>query len=114
VKRSSIGLSLIANQVLKYLISRPGAQDTIEGIMAWWLPGLRIEPAVAEVEAALGALVAGKYVLRREGSDGRIHYRMNQEKELAIRRRLRGRLAPSRQRATRTSPASRNHGAPDP
>jgi hypothetical protein len=62
--------------------------DTVEGIVAWWLPEVRIEYAISEVESALRELAAGKFVLARKTADGRIHYRMNPKMKEAIRRRL--------------------------
>lgn len=78
----------LADEVLRYLIRHEKAHDTLEGIVAWWLPKLRIETAIVEVEAALRELVASNYVIQRKGRDGRVHYSMNREEVPGIRRRL--------------------------
>lgn len=77
------------DEVLQYLINHEQVDDTVEGIVAWWLPELRIEYAISEVEAALAELAAAKLVTARKAPDGRIHYRMNRKMKDAIRRRLR-------------------------
>lgn len=89
VKRSANkGRGSLANEVLEYLINHERAHDTVEGIVAWWLPVQRIEYAITEVEVALRELAAGKFVIARKAPDGRLHYRMNPKKKEAIRRRL--------------------------
>jgi len=82
------GRSSLADEVLQYLINHDRAHDTVEGIVAWWLPIQRIEYAINNVEAALRELVARELVIARKTSDGRIHYRMNPKKKQAIRHRL--------------------------
>ena len=82
------GPGSLANEVLQYLINHELAHDTVEGIVAWWLPEQRIEHAIIEVEAALRELAASKLVIARKSPDGRLHYRVNLKKKAAIRRRL--------------------------
>ena len=76
------------NEVLQYLINHEQVDDTVEGIVAWWLPEQRIQSAISEVEAALRELAAGKFVIARKSPDGRLHYRMNPKMQEAIRHRL--------------------------
>lgn len=78
----------LADEVLQYLLNHERAHDTVEGIVAWWLPIQKIEYAINKVEAALRELVARELVLARKTPDGRIHYRMNPKKKPAIRRFL--------------------------
>lgn len=79
----------LADEVLAYLMQHPEARDTTEGIADWWLLEQRIRSAVAEVQAALGALVSQEFVVARECRDGRTYYRLNRAKEREVRRYLR-------------------------
>jgi hypothetical protein len=99
------GRGSLANEVLQYFINHEGACDTVEGIVAWWLPSQRIEYVISEVDAVLRELVTGGLIIAREGPDGRTHYRMKPKKKQAIRRRLDIQRAGSRKSATRPSKA---------
>jgi len=96
----------VADEVLEYLVQHPDAQDTLEGVCDWWLLERRVRRTVAEVEAALGQLVAKGLVMVQRGKDGKTHYRLNQQEDPRIREHLRRRQsrAPS---ATRGSPDKR-------
>ena len=78
----------IANKVLAYLLEHPQAQDTMEGIVEWWLLEQRIRCAIADVEAALSDLVKNDFLITHQRADGRISYGLNREKERKIRRYL--------------------------
>src|SRR5262245_61975958 len=52
----------LAEEVLEYLLNHPKAQDTIEGIVMWWLPTQQIPTAIDQIETALQELVAKKLV----------------------------------------------------
>ena len=67
----------VARDILAYLIGHPGAQDTLEGIVEWWLWEQRIRHQMAIVQEALSDLVAENLVLKRQGKDSRTHYRIN-------------------------------------
>jgi trehalose-6-phosphatase len=69
--------SPLAYEILAYLASHPEAQDTLEGIVHWWLLEQEIKHWAAEVNAALRDLVADGLVIEEHGADGRIHYRLN-------------------------------------
>ena len=55
----------IEQTVIAYLGEHPLAADTLDGIVAWWLPRQRYETARTRVEQVLGRLVASG-VLRRD------------------------------------------------
>jgi hypothetical protein len=48
--------------------------------MEWWMLEQQIKRWIAMVEAALDEIVAEGWVLRRTAEDGRIHYRINQQR----------------------------------
>src|SRR5437667_12585644 len=84
-RRGPISLRPSAWEILAYLSEKPGAQDTLEGIVEWWLLEQRIRHLVTETKAALRELVVERLVLARHSSDGRTHYRLNRSKLGAIR-----------------------------
>jgi hypothetical protein len=79
----------LADEVLAYLVQHPQAQDTMEGIVEWWLLEQRIRCAVADAEAALHELVGNGFLVASRCSDGRTYYGLNRDKEREIRRHLR-------------------------
>ena len=72
--------SKIGNEILAYLVDHPKAQDTLEGIVEWWLLERKIEFVTASVKEALSELVAKELILEKKGPDSQIHYRINQKK----------------------------------
>jgi hypothetical protein len=80
-----VQLSTIAQEILAYLAEHPLAQDTLEGIMHWWLLEQQIKHSTLEVQAALGELAAQGWVVERKGKDGGVHYRINRRKVREIR-----------------------------
>lgn len=65
----------IERQILDYLEENPEAQDTLEGIVEWWLLKRKIIEATTAVESALARLVSQGRLEARAGRDGRTHYR---------------------------------------
>jgi hypothetical protein len=63
VERASIreligGCSPLAKEILSYMARNPDAQDTLEGIVEWWLLEHRIRTGTTLVRKALGELAA--------------------------------------------------------
>ncbi len=80
--------SPIFYEILAYFADHPQAQDTVEGIVEWWLLEQRIKQATTQVKGALEQLVAEGLVIAREGTAGRVYYRVNRQKLRGIRRLL--------------------------
>jgi hypothetical protein len=78
----------IAREILAYLAEHPCAQDTLEGIVEWWLLDQAIRNWTKNVRDVLMELVAEGLVIERKGRDGRTHYRVNGRKRRAIRELL--------------------------
>jgi hypothetical protein len=76
-------------EILAYFADHPQAQDTVEGIVEWWLLEQRITQATTQVKTALTQLEAEGLVIPRKGTDGRVYYRLNRQKLRSIRRLLR-------------------------
>ncbi len=60
----------IAASIERYLMRRPEAADTVEGISAWWLPGPLGADALPAVLAALLQLEARGVVVRTQLEGG--------------------------------------------
>lgn len=71
--------------ILAYLAENEDAQDTVEGIVEWWLLEQRIKQQTAAVKRALSDLVANGLVIESRGRDARAHYRINRRKLKEIR-----------------------------
>jgi Fe2+ or Zn2+ uptake regulation protein len=70
-------LPKLALQILRYLREHPAAQDTMEGIMVWWVSERAIKNWLPQVRRSLAALVARGYLEKRKIGDGRVFYRLN-------------------------------------
>ena len=62
--------------ILDYLRKNPKAQDTLPGIVQWWLTDLPIKPRAATVKQALDKLVCDGFLSEHKGKDAQISYRM--------------------------------------
>ena len=69
-------------KILDYLRGQPSAQDTLEGIVQWWLLNQHARKSAATIKKALCALVQRRMVLEQSGRKGLVYYRAN--------RRIRG------------------------
>ena len=83
--------SPIFHEILVYLVEHTEAQDTMEGIIEWWLLEQRIKRQTVKVKAALTELVNMGLVLEHKGQDGRIHYRVDRRKAAEITKLLKER-----------------------
>lgn len=79
----------ITHDVLAYLAEHQQAQDTLEGIVEWWLIEQKIKQQTVMVKQVLNELVKKKYLLETKGMDARVRYRINHRKEREIRQFLR-------------------------
>ena len=69
----------MALKILRYLAENPGAADTAEGILQWWL----LDRAIVEEEEAMGraleCLLERNLIVAVQAADARRHYRLNAE-----------------------------------
>jgi hypothetical protein len=77
--------SLIAQDILSYLLTHTAAEDTVEGIVDWWLLEEKIKRRTKEVQRVLDELVVESLIVARESKDSKIHYRINKRKMNRIR-----------------------------
>ena len=72
-------------EILAYLVDHPEAQDTVEGIVEWWLLEQQIKRQAANIKKTLTELVARGFILELKGEDSRTYYRINRQKLQEIR-----------------------------
>jgi len=78
--------SQIGYQILAYLAAHPDAQDTLEGIVEWWLLERTIEFETARVKEALSELSSKGFILEEKGADSQIRYRINRNRYEEVRK----------------------------
>jgi hypothetical protein len=80
-RTGKIEKSQIAREVLAYLAEHPKAQDTLEGIIEWWLLEREIKRQTTLVKEALGDLVAtGLLIECRSTGDAHVRYQVNRDR----------------------------------
>ena len=66
-----------APEILDYLARQPGAQDTIDGILHWWVLDSCIRGWAPKVAETVAELVKRGFLEEKPYSDGKIFYRVN-------------------------------------
>ena len=77
-------MAQVCSDILAYVTEHPDAGDTVEGIIQWWLLRQRIKHQESVVKNALAKLVAEGLMIERKGSDGRIRYHINRQRQKEI------------------------------
>ena len=67
----------ICNEILSYLVEHPGAMDTIEGIVGWWLLEQKIKHQTGKIKEALEELVDKGLLVEQQGKDVHTYYQLN-------------------------------------
>ena len=80
--------TLIAQDILSYLLTHTAAEDTVEGIVEWWLLEEKIKRRTKEVQRVLDEMVNKRLIVARESKDLKIHYRINKRNMNKIRELL--------------------------
>jgi methyl-accepting chemotaxis protein len=65
---------------LGYLVENPDAQDTLEGIVEWWLLDRKIQRGITQVKETLEKMIADGLIIERKGSDARVRYVINENR----------------------------------
>jgi hypothetical protein len=79
----------IAYHILAYLHANPEAQDTLEGIVEWWLLDQKISHNTELVKRALVDLTEQGLITARMGMDSRVRYGIDRERREEIESLLR-------------------------
>jgi len=74
------GKSEIVYEILTYLKDHPEAQDTLDGVVQWWLLERKIIQQTALVKEALTELVRKGMVLERKTRSAPPRYCLNQKR----------------------------------
>ena len=69
-----------SHKILAYLMDNPDAQDTLKGIVDWWLLQQDIKRNVALIRKTVDALIHRGFLLERQGNDRTKHYQVNRER----------------------------------
>jgi hypothetical protein len=84
-------VSEVARAILDHLRRNPEAQDTLEGIVQWWLPAQNVKSRTATIKHALDELVSAGLIAQCAGKDTQVSYRMTgdgpRNPEKALRKR---------------------------
>jgi hypothetical protein len=76
-----------APEILQYLARRPRAQDTIDGILHWWILDSCIRSWAPKIAKTVAELVERGFLEQKQTSDGKIFYRVSAHYLAALRRR---------------------------
>ena len=66
-----------APEILDYLARQPDAQDTIEGIIQWWVLDSCIRSWAPKIEKTVANLVEQRLLEEKPSPDGKIFYRIS-------------------------------------
>ncbi len=80
--------SRIDGYILAYLAEHPNAEDTLEGIMSWWLLEQRIKYETARVRRTLCDLISKGIIVECRTQNLQVRYRVNKSKKTEIRKIL--------------------------
>lgn len=75
----------IARRILNYLDENPDAQDSIEGILQWWLLERVVHYEKIRVEEVIDDLVSRQFIIARQSAGLPIIYSLNPSKLEEIR-----------------------------
>jgi len=70
----------VAEEILGYLAAHPDAQDTLDGIVEWWLLEQKIAVEAARVKDALAGLVAERLIIESRAGGSRSLYKLNRRR----------------------------------
>jgi hypothetical protein len=70
-------LSSPAPEILEYLARQPGAQDTIDGILHWWVLDACIRNWTPKIAETVAQLVEQGFLEQKRSADGKIFYRVS-------------------------------------
>jgi hypothetical protein len=66
-----------APEILDYLARHPDAQDTIDGILHWWVLDAHIRKWAPKIAKTVAQLVERGFLEEKRSSDGKIFYHIS-------------------------------------
>jgi len=76
-----------APEILAYLARQPDAQDTIEGILHWWVLDAYIQKWAPKIAKTVAQLVQKGFLEQKRAADGNVFYRLSPHYLAMLRRR---------------------------
>ncbi len=73
-------ISDIEYEILSYMAENPDAQDTLEGIVEWWLLERRLRSEAPRVKEVIAELVSKGLIIERRNASSRTHYKINRSR----------------------------------
>jgi hypothetical protein len=70
-------LSSPAPEILDYVARHPDAQDTIDGILHWWVLEAYVQHWAPKIAQTVAELVEQGFLEERRSSDGKIFYHVS-------------------------------------
>ena len=66
-----------APEILDYLARQPGAQDTIDGILHWWVLDAYVRKWTPKIAKTVAQLVEQGFLEQKLSADGKIFYHVS-------------------------------------
>jgi len=66
-----------APEILDYLAKHPDAQDTIDGILHWWVLDAYIQKWAPKIAETVAQLVEGGFLEQKRSADGNVFYHVS-------------------------------------
>jgi len=66
-----------APEILDYLARQPGSQDTIDGILHWWVIDTYVRKCAPKLAETVAQLVERGFLEEKPSSDGKMFYRVS-------------------------------------
>ena len=79
-KQADKNISIIADEIVRYLMTHDKAADTLEGVARWWILRQRIEESQQQVKKALELLCREGVVKAVPLVGGELLYSLNKER----------------------------------
>lgn len=76
-----------APEILDYLARHPDAQDTIDGILRWWVLDASIRKWTPRIAKAIAQLVERGFLEQKRSADGHVFYRASSSYRSMLQRR---------------------------
>jgi|SRR5215472_8488986 len=74
-----IGVKRALEEIVRYVVSRPEAKDTLQGIHDWWLRARDVDCSMAEVQQAVATLVDWGWLTEQRLAEHTVVYGPSQE-----------------------------------
>jgi hypothetical protein len=76
-----------APEILDYLVRQPEAQDTIEGILHWWVLDACVRKWAPKIADTVAQLVEQGFLEQKRSADGNVFYRVSPHYLATLRQR---------------------------